>query len=209
MRVGQLSGSLVALIVGVMSGSEVTLSEPAGSRDFYDHNYAASVGGQQGRSKLQVSRDRDAVTIKTIESGDSESGKARGAPDRSKRRRLWVSVYVNSKDLAHFKRAIDEILRLHDTKVVRISNVSHIGDYRTVTDDVQKKLAARDIAIGQVEAPPKTLGITMSPAWCVQTREGVHIIEGSPSVEPFIDAWGEFKLHEEEQKVLDGNLAGF
>lgn len=209
MRSGIWLALLVALGVGLTIGGRVTLAEPATSREFYDHNYAATVGGQQGAEKGNAPHARAATEREPVESLDVRAGKVNGSANQGKRRRLSVSVYVNSKDSAHFNRTLDEILRLHDTKTVRITNVSHIGDYRAITDDTQRKLGARDIAVSQVDVPPKDFGITLSPAWCVQTREGIHIVEGASSITSFIDAWGDFKPRADEKVTPDEKLAGF
>ena len=209
MRSGTLFAPLVAILVGITSGAQETLAEPEANREFYDHNYAATVGGQQGPEKVKAPRERAATKGKAAESLSSRTSKIKGTTDQAKRRRLSISVYVNSKDLAHFNRTLDEILRLHDTKTVRITDVSHIGDYRAITDDAQKKLRARDIAVSQVDVPPKEFGITLSPAWCVQTREGIHIVEGASSITSFIDAWGDFKPRADEKVTPNEKLAGF
>lgn len=209
MRSGHLFASLVAMVVGITSGGQETFAEPVASPEFYDHNYAATVGGQQGPNKPKIGRERGSAKGITPESVAPKTSALAGVPDRAKRRRLAVSVYVNSKDSAHFNRTLDEILRLHDTKMVRITDVSHIGDYRAITEDVKKKLGARDIVVGQVDVPPEDFGITISPAWCVQTREGLHIVQGFSSIAPFIDAWGDFKASSVEQAAPEEKLAGF
>lgn len=173
-------------------------AQSGGPKDFYGNDYAKTVGDLSTRGAQPVAGAQlgNRAATKNTDGGqglaDTASLNNEAGVGKTKKRRILVSVLVNSRDKAHFGKVIEEVLKLSDTKAGFITQVSHIGDYTTVTDEVERELSRRGIAVNQTDVPPQGLSLTVSPAWQVQTKDGLHVVEGVLSLDRFIDEWGEF-----------------
>jgi hypothetical protein len=105
----------------------------------------------------------------------------------------YLELYVNSKDPKHFNAIIERAVRLQQSNVIPISAVYHIGDFNSVTPDIQGKLWRTKLKLFALSGVPSDLPITTSPAWVFVTRGGRRIVEGATSIESFIDDSGEFR----------------
>jgi hypothetical protein len=199
----------------VLSHANLCIAQAGAPKDFYENNYAKSTGDISTRgaqavvgakeSKQRSKRSSGAVTVEK-RGGEADQGKVLS---KTKKRRVIVSVVVNSLDKAHFEKVVEEVFRLRDTNSAFISELLHIGDYTVVTDKLEDECAKRGILIHQIDSPPKDLAVNTSPAWRVQTRDGFYVVEGFLSLGGFINEWGEFDPEGHEGGGSDLKVEGF
>jgi len=170
----------------------IAFAEDAAPKKFYKRDYASAPGaeGREYDSPTSASQNVRGATQPT--GGESPNKPGKIANPEKKRRRVVVSVYVNSQDKEHFKRTIAETLALHDSQKVFISTVQHIGDYNNVTPEQEEELSRRDITIIASSRPPAEANVTTSPTWVITARNGVHIAEGIFSISHLFNEYGDY-----------------
>lgn len=166
------------------------------AKEFYERDYAIAPGvagqggGAQARPRPRATRashngDSRSAVGGMVEPADSSSA-------RGKKRKLLVSVTVSSSDQKHFLAVIDSIKRLNDSRLAFVTSVTHIGDYRSVTPDIENELAKRGISLSEGFVLPQQNPPPLSPMWNIRTRDGWHIAEGYVSIEQFVNEYGEY-----------------
>ncbi len=166
------------------------------AKEFYERDYAIAPGvagqggGAQARPRPRATRvshngDSRSAVGGVVEPADSSSA-------RGKKRKLLVSVTVSSSDQKHFLAVIDAIKRLNDSRLAFVTSVTHIGDYRSVTPDIENELAKRGISLSEGFVPPDQNPPPLSPMWNIRARDGWHIAEGYVSIEQFVNEYGEY-----------------
>jgi hypothetical protein len=103
-----------------------------------------------------------------------------------------VDVTVSSSDPKHLLGVVEAIKHLYDNRLVFVRSVTHIGDYRSITGEIENELARRGISLSEGVAPPEQDPPPLSPRWEIHTRDGTHIAEGYLSLEPLINEYGEY-----------------
>ena len=93
---------------------------------------------------------------------------------------------------------IDAVIKLHDRMRAFIVSVSHIGDYRSITPEIEGALAQRGILLMQSDSVTPELQANESPFWWIRTRDGAHIAEGVIDIDPLLN-----KDNEYDPKLLD------
>jgi hypothetical protein len=104
-----------------------------------------------------------------------------------------VLVVVNSKDAEHLNRVVQKALSLDTKGIVHISDITHIGDYRTLSEDLAVKLRARKIPYKADTTAPLGLPVTRSPAWVFLGPAGARIVEGTLDLEQYVTPLGQYK----------------
>ena len=175
---------------------------------FYKQDYAIAPGAE-GRDETQPSTG--ASFNKSAVGQPQQSARPQGSPHKgapsSRKRRVIMSVYVNSTDKEHLQNVLREVFTLADEKFSFITVLNHIGDYRNVTPEIESELAKRKIQILAVSEPPPDLNVTASPAWIIQTQQGTNIAEGIIEIHSFFNEFGEYDPKRRNDPSLE-NIAG-
>jgi hypothetical protein len=112
-------------------------------------------------------------------------------------------------DKEHFKRVIQEVLTLHDERRAFIFSLEQIGDYQNVPPEIENELAKRNIHLLASSGPPAAAGITLSPAWIIQTQKGTHIAEGIIEIHSLLNEYGEYDPKQHTDPKSKMNVEGF
>ena len=184
-------------------------AQEAAPKSFFKKDYA-SAPGAAGRDAEQrapsVAKSGTQRSVNTDVPGHPL--RTRGSP-HSHKRKISMSVYVNSVDKEHFTRVIQEVLALHDEKRAFIFSLEQIGDYQNVTPEIENELARRNIHRLASSGPPLASGITQSPAWIIQTQQGTHIAEGIIEVHSLLNEYGEYDPKQHTDPNSKMNVEGF
>lgn len=191
-RMRQLACYILNAVPLVFLCGPIAFAEDAAPKKFYKRDYA-SAPGAEGREYDSPTSASQNVRGLTQPSGGESSGKTGKITDpEKKRRRVIISVFVNSSDKEHFQKTIAEILSLCDSQKAFISTVQHIGDYNNVTPEQKEELSRRDITIIASSRPPPEANVTTSPTWVITARNGVHIAEGIFSISHLFNEYGDY-----------------
>jgi ABC-type multidrug transport system ATPase subunit len=139
----------------------------------------------------------------------SASNSQRQATSVAKKRGVIISVHVSSADKEHLAKVFDEVFVLNDGKTAFITSVSHIGDYKNVTPEMEGELARRNIRLLAAAEPPYAAHVTVSPAWIIQTKQGTHIVEGIIDIHSFFNEFGEYSSKQVSDKGPTTSVEGF
>lgn len=180
---------LVAAACTLAAPLRAAAQEPA-PKSFYEQDFAAAPGVVQ-KGEGAVARPKPHVANPSAPLSAPAQQPAQ-APTRGKKRRLLVSVTVNSRDKKHFDAVIQSVLKLHDSKLAFVPMVTHIGDYNSVTPEVEASLARRGIQIMESCSSPQASPPPLSPRWEILSSGGLHIAEGFLTIEPLINEWGDY-----------------
>lgn len=170
------------------------------AREFYERDYAIAPGvaGQGGGAQARprprtqpAGKDAELRSAGRGEEGDV-AGRGNSPSARGRKRRLLVDVTVSSSDPKHLLGVVEAIKHLYDNRLVFVRSVTHIGDYRSITGEIENELARRGISLSEGVAPPEQDPPPLSPRWEIHTRDGTHIAEGYLSLEPLINEYGEY-----------------
>jgi hypothetical protein len=104
-----------------------------------------------------------------------------------------VLLVINSKDAGHLTQVVQKALSLDTKGIVHISEITHIGDYRTLSEDLAVKLRARKIPYKADTTAPLGLPVTRSPAWVFLGPAGARIVEGTLDLEQYVTPLGQYK----------------
>jgi len=104
-----------------------------------------------------------------------------------------VLLVVNSKDATHLNQVVQKALSLDTKGIVHISDITHIGDYRNLSDELAVKLKSRRIAYKAGANAPLGLPVTRSPAWIFLGPAGARIVEGTFDLEQYVSPLGQYK----------------
>jgi hypothetical protein len=178
---------------------------------FYEHDYAVAPGyeGKDDTFKQQQISPRPSGETSfygLVSSSPSTRGTGRGEPGRY---RNQVVVLVNSVDVEHFERVIEEVLRLTHSRRGLVTGVYPIGNETDISTEVRGALRSRGVHIFRREEIPEHLNITVSPAWWIRTPEGGHLVEGVIGIEPLIDEYGEYDPKRAEEIKAGGKVEEF
>lgn len=181
-------------------------AQESGPRSFYQNDFAAAPGvaGEAGGGQPRRAASRQSAPAP----GGLQAPVAAGSRE-PKKRKMLASVVVNSLDRKHFNAVIDSVLKLHDARLALVTAVLHVGDYRSVTPELEASLLRRGIQIIDYSFPPDAGTPPLSPRWEIVTKDGTHIAEGFLSLEPFINEWGEYSPTIKEEKLPDVTPGGF
>ena len=98
---------------------------------------------------------------------------------------------------------------MHDERTAFITSVSHIGDYRNVSPEMESELAKRQIKLLAAAEPPSSARVSVSPAWIIQTKQGTHIAEGTVAIHSFFDEFGEYNPKASDDQNPKTSVEGF
>lgn len=185
----------IATTCFLVTTSSNSIAQEASPKTFYKRDYASAPGAagrEYERPNASLKNSKNSTGIPKQDSSSS-SGKI-SSPER-KKRRVVVSVYVNSLDKEHFRKVMEEVFSLHDSRRAFITTVQHIGDYHVVTPELTDELSKRNIMMVAVSEPPIAAKVTKSPAWIITTKDGIHITEGTLSLSSSINEYGEYDPH--------------
>lgn len=201
-------GALIACMVSV-ADAPWGLAEPSKPQEFYERDYAIApnVGGQGGGAQARP-RSKRSVANEGLKDGNTP---AERAPTRGKKRRMLVNVTVNSLDTKHFAAVMEVVKRLHDSRLAFVGVVSHVGDYRSLTPELESELARRGIEVVEGMPPDGAKRSTVSPRWEILARDGFHVAEGFISIEPLINEWGDYdpELARKGETKPEAKIEGF
>lgn len=173
-------------------GTSLAFSQEQGPTTFYKKDYAIAPGAE-GRDDPPPERHTSPRSNSRNSREVTERLSSPRAPSRgTNKRRILLSVYVNSKDKEHFTKVLNEVYSLHDGKRAFILNLYHIGDYTSVTPEIAAELARRKLEIQGVNVLPPDARVTMSPTWIITTPAGTHIAEGIIQLGALINEYGEY-----------------
>lgn len=178
-------------------------------KNFYKKDYAVAPGAE-GREEPQPTKE--AVPKKGRGTPTKETpaqGAQHKATPTAKKRRIVVSVFVSSADKEHFTKVLEEVIALHDERTAFVTSVSHIGDYRNVSPEMENELAKRQIKLLAAAEPPSSARVTVSPAWIIQTKQGTHIAEGTVAIHSFFDEFGEYNPKGSNDQNPKTSVEGF
>jgi hypothetical protein len=183
---------LALVAFGLVVGASVAFSQEQAPKTFYKKDYAIAPGAKGRDDPPPVERTSPRRSSQNRRDVTESPSSSRAPSSRAVKRRIILSVYVNSKEREHFTKVLNEVYRLHDEKRAFILNLYHIGDYTSVTPDITAELARRKLEIQGLSVPPPDAHVTMSPAWIITTREGTHIAEGIIQLGGLINEYGEY-----------------
>ena len=202
--------SLTALLLGlVILSSEDASAQNKSPKGFFKKDYAEAPGAQ-GRDVAPPSAD--AFQGRRARSATNQApppASQQNTAPTTRKRRIIISVYVNSADKEHFMKVLDELYTIHDEKRAFVVSLVHIGDYRSVTPEVEGELAQRNINLMAASELPSVVPATSSPVWMIQTQEGVHIAEGIIDIHSFFNEYGEYDPKRRKDPSLEGAVEGF
>ena len=202
-----LSGLCVSLSFAWRASS--AFGAPENPKEFYSNNYAAAPNDQAPGGPPRQNESAKRVTTGGTVSGPSGSVASVAKPAGVKKRKILVNVFVNSANKDHFLRIIEEVIRLHDQKQAFVISVEHVGDYRSVTPDIEGALSKRGIQLYQISSVPAELEVSASPAWLIRTKQGTHIAEGFARLSQMINEWGEYVPRDPATPTPEQKLEGF
>lgn len=184
-------------------------AQPDQPRAFYEKNYAEApqVGGETIKgSQVTAPRAPSSGSGKGRPEAHVQSSAAPVAADGNAasvsqpgnfRTVMRVTLYVSSKDKAHFEAVMHKALRLADGNPnARIGAIFHIGDYRNVSPTILQEAKAKKIFVMGLGQVPANLNVTSSPTWFLQNAEGEYVVEGASAIEKFIGRQGEYRVPE-------------
>ena len=184
----------------------VVHAQSTSPKSFYKKDYAIAPGAE-GRD--EVTAPQDAPQRKPAGSS-RESGGAQGSTASvAKKRQIVISVYVNSADKEHLAKVLEEVYALNDGKTAFVTSLNHIGDYRNITPEMESELLQRKIPLYAVIEAPYNAQVTVSPAWIIQTKKGVHIAEGVIPIHSYFDEFGEYNPKQRNESVQTPSVEGF
>ncbi len=175
--------------------------QPIDPKTFYDKDYAVSPNYRPGSkeptspSSTNPTTSNQAARIPGANALPSTGLQQTPAnnPLEAISSDTWVEVVVNSLDEKHFMDVIAEVLNVARSQRANILSVSHIGDYRVMSDEIKKQLAEFDITVVDALIPPHKLTLLQSPTWIFNTAQGRYVVEGAPSIEQCLSPTGEFQ----------------
>lgn len=202
--------TLIALVYAGLNlalAGQAALAAPEQPKEFYNRDFAAAPG-QPGRAKSPQETNSN-VASQGSHAGPSGIASTSQRPPGKQRQSVLVHAYISSIDRSHFEAAAASVLRLHDERRATVAAVFHVGDYRSVTPEIESEFARRRIPFAATLLVPPELGIQLSPAWVVITEEGPHLLEGFISISPAINEWGELDPTNLNAEGSEGTLKGF
>jgi hypothetical protein len=194
----------------VLLGSVTVVAhgQESGPKGFYKKDYAIAPGAP-GRDDTQLGKEISPQQPRpTMQQSPSSNIRNQGRGSQRKRR-IVLSVYVNSVDKEHLAEVLTEVLALNDEKTAFISSFNHVGDYKNVTPEMEGELTKRGIKIVAVSEPPYAAQVTVSPAWFIQTQKGTHIAEGIVSIHSFFNEYGEYEPKRLPEQDRKNSMEGF
>jgi hypothetical protein len=187
----------------------VVHAQSTSPKSFYKKDYAIAPGAE-GRDEVPPPQDAPQRKGKgSSREGGGTQGSQGATTSVVKKRQIVVSVYVNSADKEHLAKVLEEVYALNDGKTVFVTSINHIGDYRTITPEIESELLQRKIPLYAVTEPPCNAQVTVSPAWIIQTKKGVHIAEGVIPIHSYFDEFGEFNPKQRNESVQTPSVEGF
>jgi hypothetical protein len=178
-------------------------------KSFYKKDYAVAPGAE-GREDLQPPKEAAPKKVRGTPAKETPAhGGERKATPSPKKRSIVVSVYVSSGDKEHLTKVLEEVLALHDERIAFITSVSHIGDYRNLSAEMESELAKRQIKLLAATQPPSGAQVSVSPAWIIQTKQGTHIAEGTVAIHSFFNEFGEYTTKESHDQNPKTSVEGF
>lgn len=186
-------------------------SEPAEPRKFYNKNFAEApqVAGEAIKAP-EIATKRDGSEEPDGGNGDS-TGESEPKPSKMEKDleakmsaallgqggKIRITLYVSSKDKAHFQAVMQKAFRLAESnRSVKIAEIYHIGDYRNVSEEIKKEAAAKKIFLAPLLQVPLIASVSDSPTWVLRNAEGTHVVEGLMQIERCISSRGEYKKPE-------------
>lgn len=193
---------LTRLILGASASSFILVSIAAAQveekrPDFFEGNYAQGVQ-ETGQAAPKQKTDHktfepDLSTVPPeIQQKIREYLQARQVPQRQFPPPT-VLLVVNSKDTTHLHQVVQKALSLVAKGIVHISDITHIGDYRTLSEELAIKLKNRKISYSAGSSAPLGLPVTRSPAWVFLGPAGARIVEGTLDLERYVTPLGQYK----------------
>jgi protein-tyrosine-phosphatase len=185
----------------------VAMAQDTAPKGFFKKDYAIAPGAE-GRSNIPVAKDsirKGPTSAQQMSASNSQ----RQATSVAKKRGVIISVHVSSADKEHLAKVFDEVFVLNDGKTAFITSVSHIGDYKNVTPEMEGELARRNIRLLAAAEPPYAAHVTVSPAWIIQTKQGTHIVEGIIDIHSFFNEFGEYSSKQVSDKGPTTSVEGF
>jgi hypothetical protein len=210
--IGSLRGTVLVGVCGLLVCESVSDSqaEDLKPKDFYQHNYAVAPGYEGAERIGGSSGTQTRATAPSVQEPHTNQGRISSLPKlRRETKKPVVYVFVNSLERTHFNRVIQEAIRLHDAKRAVVVGVFHIGDYESMTPQIQQELNSREIGYYQAEAVFRELFAESSPTWVVSTQQGRHVAEGFLEIYPFFDEWGEYSPKRVEEPEDRSTMEGF
>jgi len=195
---GSPSFLIILLVIASCFRASCTAAQENAPKTFYKKDYA-SAPGAKGRDEVPGQNRRP---LGGIASGRGDGGQSLTNPDSlatgggsavKGKRRVVISVFVNSKDRDHLQKVLNEVFRIHDEKWAFIHSVEHIGDYTSITPELEGELARRKILLRATTMPSADVTLTTSPAWIITTSEGSHIAQGIIDVHSFMNEFGDYE----------------
>ena len=202
--------TLVVLGVGHVVLFAVSSQAQSNSpKSFYKKDYAIAPGAK-GRDDVQLpanSFQQGGGRGGAIQPVSQSPGQSTSA--NAQKRRILISLYVNSADKQHLNKVIEEALTLNDEKRAFVVSIHHIGDYQNVSQDMEAELAKRKIQLLAVSELPSNVHATVSPTWIIQTQQGTHIAEGIIDIHSYLNEYGEYDPKRRNDPHFDDNVEGF
>lgn len=194
---------LVAFTVALVVAGADAFANPAGPNDFFEKNF---VTGES--PTVQQIKPTPSIAIPGVPEGVAVPAHsflppvaANGAPsqggEQRREPRMRVTVYVSSKDKAHFETVAKRAFWLFDhNRYVWVSQIFHLGDYHNVSDTIKEDAKSRHMHIVGVNGMPPNIAATDSPTWVLRDKNGEHIVEGVFDIDKCIDKDGLYRAPE-------------
>ena len=200
---------LICALVACGVLSQLAHAQNNAPKTFYKKDYAIAPGAE-GRDDAPSTKDASHRKVGNSSGQQgAPQGSQRATTSVAKKRMVVISVYVNSVDKEHLAKVLEEVYALHDEKTAFITSLNHIGDYRTITPEIESDLSKRKIRLFAAIEPPYTAQATVSPTWIIETKKGFHIAEGVIPIHAFFDEFGEYDPKRRSESNRTSSLEGF
>jgi hypothetical protein len=183
----------LALLAFILAfGALSVCAQEHAPKSFYKKDYASAPGAEGRTEPIETPQRRPTQVVTNSASTSPTTSSPKEKATESRKRRVVISVYVNSQDREHLHRVLAEVYQLNDEKRAFVNSVEHIGNYSSITPDVEDELKRRSINLRAATLPSLDANLTTSPAWVIMTPQGVHIAEGIIEISSLFNEYGEY-----------------
>ena len=201
--------SLAALVLLLAFGALSVCAQEHAPKSFYKKDYASAPGAEGRDEPIETPERKPTQIAKSSAAASATTPSPKEKAPESIKRRVVISVYVNSQDREHLQKVLAEVYHLHDEKRAVVDSVEHIGNYASISPDVEDELKRRSINLRASTLPSLDANLTTSPAWVIMTPKGVHIAEGIITISSLFNEYGEYDPKKDANAESKVNVEGF
>jgi hypothetical protein len=114
-----------------------------------------------------------------------------------------IGLIVNSMEREHYEAALQNLIRLADSRGLTLSTIYTLGNFEIATrSPLLPGLVARGAILRVLNEIPPGYEVTLSPSYIVKTPEGEVLLEAVSALEKYFSASGEFLDREPKRTLL-------